>query len=64
MAKVVEKRRVHCSVKHVDAFIVKYEDGSFIVKCGNLKACGDSCPYMKEPDYKSTFSRAPEYESR
>ena len=62
MARLVEKRRVHCSIKHVDAFVVKYDDGSFSVKCGNLKACGDSCPYLKDPSYKSPFSRAPKYE--
>lgn len=61
MAKIVEKRRVSCPVRHVGAFIVKWEDGSFTVKCSLLKACGDSCPYLKDPYYKSSFRRAPEY---
>jgi hypothetical protein len=61
MAKIVEKRRVHCSLRHVGAYIVKWDDGSFTVKCGLLKACGDSCPFLKDPDYKSSFRRAPKY---
>lgn len=61
MATVVEKRRVHCSLRHVVACVVKLDDGSHSVKCSLLKACGDSCPYLKDPDYKSLFSRAPKY---
>jgi len=61
MAAIVEKRRVHCSLRHVSAYVVKLDDGSYNVKCGLLKACGDSCPYLKNPDYKSPFKRAPEY---
>ncbi|GAI73286.1 unnamed protein product, partial [marine sediment metagenome] len=33
------------------------------VKCGLLKACSDSCPYLKDPNYKSQFKRAPEYKT-
>lgn len=61
MSTVIEKRRVHCSLRHVSAFVLKWDNGSFTVKCANLKACGDSCPYLKDPDYKSQFKRAPEY---
>ena len=61
MAKMVEKRHVHCSIKHVDAFVVKWDDGSLTVKCSLLKACGDSCPYLKNPNYIGSFKRAPEY---
>ncbi|GAI44900.1 unnamed protein product [marine sediment metagenome] len=61
MAKMVEKRRVHCPIRHIGAFIIKYDDGSYSVKCGLLKACGDSCPYLKNPDYRSLYRKAPEY---
>jgi hypothetical protein len=61
MAKIVEKIRVHCSLRHVGAYVVKWDDGRFTVKCGLLKACGDSCPYLKDPYYKSPFKRAPKY---
>jgi len=64
MAKMVEKRPVSCPIRHVRAFIIKYDDGSFSVKCGNLKACGDSCPYLNDPYYKSPFRRAPEYKPK
>ncbi len=43
MADVVEKHRVHCSFRHVGAFIVKWDDGSLTAKYGLLKAYGDSC---------------------
>ena len=61
MTKTVEKRRVHCSRKFVDAFVVRWDDGSSTVKCGLLKMCGDSCPYLKDPNYVSSFKRAPKY---
>jgi len=64
MAEIVEKRRVHCSLRHVGAFIVKWDDGSFTVKCSFVKACGSSCPYLNDPDYKSSFKRAPEYKPK
>jgi hypothetical protein len=64
MAKIVEKRRVHCSIRHADAFVLKYDDGSFTIKCGLLQACGDTCPYLKDPYYKSTYKRAPEYKPK
>lgn len=61
MAKVVERRRIHCPIRHVGAFVLKQDDGTFAVKCGLLKTCGDSCPYLNDPYYKSPFSRAPDY---
>jgi len=64
MAKIVEKQRVHCSLRHVGAYIVKWDDGSFTVKCGLLKACGDSCPFLKDSEYRNPFRRAPEYKER
>jgi len=64
MAKMVERRRVHCPIRHVGAFIVEYDDGNFNVKCANLKMCGDSCPYLKDPSYRSAFKRAPEYKPK
>ena len=64
MAKMVEKHRVHCPIRHVGALIIKYDDESFSVKCGLLKTCGDSCPYLKDPYYKSSFRRAPEYKPK
>jgi len=64
MTKIVEKKRVHCSLRHVGAYIVKWDDGSFTVKCGLLKACGDSCPYLKDPEYKSEYKRAPLYRAK
>ena len=64
MAKLTGKSRVSCQIKHVSAFIVKYDDGSFVVKCINVKSCGDTCPYRKDPGYKSEFKRAPEYKPK
>ena len=61
MATIVEKRRVHCEKKHVGAWVVKWDDGNSTVKCSLLKACGDSCPFLKDADYKSPFRRAPKY---
>jgi len=61
---MIERRRVHCPVKHVSVFILKWDDGSFAVKCGDLRSCGDSCPYLKDPNYKSPFRRAPKYEPK
>jgi len=61
MARIVEKRRVHCPLRHVSAFVLKGDDGSVTVKCGLLKACGDSCPYLKDPNYKSSYRSSPEY---
>jgi len=61
MAKIMERRRVHCPIRHVSAFVLKWDDGSATIKCGLLKACGDCCPYLKNPDYKSPFRKAPEY---
>ncbi len=58
---MIEKRRVSCPIKHVTAFILKHDDGSFTVKCPDVKICGDSCPYLENPDYKSAYKRAPEY---
>jgi len=64
MAKMVEERRVHCSTKHVDALAVKWDDRSLAVKCGLRKACGDSCPYLKNPNHVSLFKRAPAYKPK
>lgn len=61
MSRMVERRRVHCPIRHVGAFIVKYSDGSSVVKCSCLKTCGDACPYLENPNYKSKYRRAPEY---
>jgi hypothetical protein len=64
MAKIVRKRRVHCPIRHVDAFIAEHDDGSFTVKCGNMKTCADSCPYLRDPHYKSPYKRAPGYQPK
>ena len=63
MPSLVEKRRISCSTRHVNAVICKYDDGSFVVKCANKKLCGDDCPYLKDPDYRSAYRRAPEFRS-
>ena len=57
---VTEKRRTNCPIKHINAYIVKYDDGSFKVKCSSAKTCGDSCPFLKDPDYRSPYKRAPQ----
>ncbi len=59
-----EKRRVSCPVKHVNFYIVTHDDGSHKVKCVNIKICGDSCPYLKDPDFKTEYKRAPEYKAK
>lgn len=61
MATAVERRRISCPIYHVNAYIVKYDDGSYVIKCINKEKCGDTCPYLKDPDYKSPYRRAPEY---
>ena len=61
MARIVERRRIGCPIHHVDAYIVKSDDGSHIIKCANKQRCGDTCPYLKDPDYKPPYRRAPEY---
>jgi len=61
MAKIVRTRRIHCSLRHVNAFVTEWDDGHVTVKCGLMKYCGDSCPFLKDPNYKSEFRRAPEY---
>jgi hypothetical protein len=64
MAKIVQRYRVHCAIKHLDAYIVTRDDGSLTVKCGLLQVCGDPCPYLKDPYSKSPFRRAPKYEPK
>ncbi len=61
MASAVERHRISCPIYHVNAHIVKYDDGSHVIKCANKEKCGDTCPYLKDPDYKPPFRRAPEY---
>ena len=55
MANMTERYRLSCPIYHVGAFIVKYDDGTHVVKCGNKKVCGDSCPYLKNSNYKSPY---------
>jgi len=64
MAKTVENRRVHCSIRHVDAFVIKRGDGSSTIKCSLLKVCGDECPYLRDPKDRSLFRRAPECKAK
>jgi len=61
MARIVERRRISCPIYHVDAYIVKSDDGSHIIKCANKQRCGDTCPYLKDPDYRPPYRRTPEY---
>jgi hypothetical protein len=61
MASVVERRRISCPIYHVSAYIVRYDDGSHVIKCANKERCGNTCPYVKDPDYKPPYRRAPEY---
>jgi hypothetical protein len=60
---IVERRRVHCPLKHEDAIIIKKDDGSIVVKCVRSKECGDTCPYLTDPNYKSPFKRAPQFKA-
>ena len=59
-----EKKRVSCPIKHVNFYIVTYDDESHKVKCVNIKLCGDSCPYLKDTNYKTEFKRAPAYKEK
>ncbi len=61
MASKVERRRISCPICHVGAYIVKFDDGSHVIKCANKQRCGNTCPYLKDPDYKFPYRRAPEY---
>lgn len=64
MRKMKEKKRINCPIRHIAAYIVKNDDGSSIVKCVNLKLCGDSCPYLKDADYRRKYKRAPAYREK
>lgn len=64
MAKLIKTRRVHCPLRHINAFITEYEDGGHKVKCGLSRTCGDGCPYLKNPNYKSEYRSAPEYKPK
>jgi hypothetical protein len=64
MSNIIKKRRIHCSRRHVSAHITEFGDGTFAVRCGLSKYCGEECPYLKDPNYQSTFQRAPEYKPR
>jgi len=64
MTKIVERRRVHCPMRHVSAFVLEWDDGSFTIKCGLLKTCGGSCPYLKNPHYKNSYRSSPEYKPK
>jgi hypothetical protein len=64
MSTLIEKRRVSCPTKHVSAFVCIYDDGSIAVKCVNKKFCGDECPYLKDPNYRSAYKRAPDYKPK
>jgi len=64
VAKRVEKRSINCPIRHIKAFVVKYDDGSFTVKCVNVKICADSCPYLKDPDYETVYKRTPTYKAQ
>jgi len=61
---MIKKQRVSCPLRHVVAFILKHDDGSFSVKCSNIKTCSDTCPYLENPSYRSPYKRAPEYKPR
>jgi len=61
---MTEKKRINCPIRHIVAYIVKNDDGSFEVKCANIKVCGDSCPYLKDSDYKREYKRAPAYQAK
>lgn len=59
-----QKQRKSCPIKHVNFYIVTKDDGSHKIKCVNSKACGDECPYLKNPDYKFEFKRAPQFAAK
>ena len=61
MVSKVEQHRISCPICHVNAYIVKFDDGSHVIKCPNKQKCGSECPYLKDPDYKSPYRRAPKY---
>jgi ssDNA-binding Zn-finger/Zn-ribbon topoisomerase 1 len=63
MTSIVERRRITCPVCHVNAYIARFDDGSHVIRCTNRERCSDTCPYLKDPDYKPPFRRAPEYEA-
>jgi len=52
---VIRTRRVHCSSRHISVFVNEWEEGYVTVKCGLLTHYGDSCPYLKNPNYKSEY---------
>jgi hypothetical protein len=61
---MTEKRRINCPIKHITAYIVKQDNGSSEVKCTNIRVCGESCPYLEDPDYKREYKRAPAYKPK
>ena len=60
------KRKIKrsCPTKHVNFYIIQYDDGTHKVKCTDLKVCGDSCPFVKDPEYKHGYKRAPDFKSK
>lgn len=38
--------RVHCNIKHVDAHLIRYEDGKLKIKCPQRPYC-DDCPFER-----------------
>ncbi len=43
---MVKTQRVHCNIKHVDAYMLQYDDGRIVVKCPHKPYCQE-CPIEK-----------------
>ena len=43
---MVKAKRVHCNIKHVDAYLLEYEDGRLVIKCPQRPYC-EECPFEK-----------------
>jgi len=56
-----EKIRKSCPIKHVNFYVVFKDDGTHTIKCVNSRTCGSECPYIKDPNYKYEFKRAPKF---
>ncbi|MEM2104148.1 MAG: hypothetical protein QW717_04585 [Candidatus Bathyarchaeia archaeon] len=44
MAKI---KRVHCNLKHLDAYLIEREDGQTTIRCPQRPYCSE-CPIEKE----------------
>ena len=43
---MAKTKRVHCNIKHVDAYLTEHDDGRFTIRCPYRPYCKE-CPFEK-----------------